>query len=190
MAKKKSLAEKSREIVIEQKYMEEAIRLAQNYSNNKKIRQFQDELRAGKVLYTREMAIADLTGGAIDYGAERVQTSNISNIPERIAIKLSEGYVEKMNARMVRESMLGAEEYLKLCEDIEIVNAAGKRMQPFDRAVFTGLFLQKLTYRQLIDRCSKAISNKTICRARDRALGVLAKEVMLREYCKGEHADE
>ena len=190
MAKKKSLAEKSREIVIEQKYMEEAIRLAQNYSNNKKIRQFQDELRAGKVLYTREMAIADLTGGAIDYGAERVQTSNISNIPERVAIKLSEGYVEKMNARMVRESMLGAEEYLKLCEDIEIVNTAGKRMQPFDRAVFTGLFLQKLTFRQLIDQCPRVISNMTICRARDRALEVLAKEVMLREYCKEEYTDE
>ncbi len=54
---------------------------------------------AGVIPYTEEMAIRDLSAVSVGYDTERVQTSNISNIPERIAALLDSGYVEKMNRR-------------------------------------------------------------------------------------------
>ena len=43
----------------------------------------------GDFEYTKDMAIRDLIGGGVRYDTERVQTSNISNQPERIAIPVS-----------------------------------------------------------------------------------------------------
>ena len=43
-------------------------------------------LITGNFEYTKDMAIRDLIGGGVRYDTERVQTSNISNQPERIAI--------------------------------------------------------------------------------------------------------
>lgn len=169
-------------IEIEQEYIDKAVRLATAYPNMLKQRKFQEELRAGKVMYTVDDAISDLSGGAIDYGSDHVQSSNISNIPERIVIKLSEGYVEKMNAKLVREAMMGEATFAELLEDIDTVNVALRHMERYDRAIFERFYFRGMSYSRIAKLCKKPLNDLQITRAKNRALQVLAQEIMIREF--------
>lgn len=174
-------------IEIEQEYIDKAVRLATAYPNMLKQRKFQEELRAGKVMYTVDDAISDLSGGAIDYGSDHVQSSNISNIPERIVIKLSEGYVEKMNARLVREAMMSEAAFAELLEDIDTVNVALRHMEHLDRAIFQKLVFDGKSYAWIKNKSKGRIRyDVQIKRAKDRAIEVLAQEIMIREFYKGQ----
>ena len=81
-----------------------ALFLAKSYGQMLKDRErLKAMIDAGVPIYTKEMALRDLTSTSIDYESERVQTSNISNIPLRIIELLDNGYVEKMNRKLRRE---------------------------------------------------------------------------------------
>ena len=77
---------------IEERFLTEALLLAGSYSDAVKEKKQLQDLMTGEFEYTEDMAIQDLIGGGQQEG-ERVQTSNISNIPERAAILLADGYV-------------------------------------------------------------------------------------------------
>ena len=84
---------------IEERFLTEALLLAGSYSDAVKEKKQLQDLMTGEFEYTEDMAIQDLIGGGQQEG-ERVQTSNISNIPERAAILLADGYVEKQKYRI------------------------------------------------------------------------------------------
>ena len=90
---------------IEERFLTEALLLAGSYSDAVKEKKQLQDLMTGEFEYTEDMAIQDLIGGGQQEG-ERVQTSNISNIPERAAILLADGYVEKQKYRMQKEAQL------------------------------------------------------------------------------------
>lgn len=105
---------------------------------------------AGVQPYTEEMAIRDLSAISIDYESERVQTSNISNVPLRIAEMLDAGYVEKMNRWLRWEMDETVKEYGYICWKIEVVETAMReRMDKMERAVFERMFAKGKSYRQI-----------------------------------------
>ena len=68
-------------------FQEAALFLAETYGKMLDDRvQLKALIDAGVIPYTEEMAIRDLSAVSVGYDTERVQTSNISNIPERIEI--------------------------------------------------------------------------------------------------------
>ena len=79
---------------------------------------------AGVPIYTKEMALRDLASISIDHESERVQTSNISNVPLRITELLDNGYVEKTNRKLRREMDESVKEYGYLCWKIALVETA------------------------------------------------------------------
>lgn len=85
---------------------------------------------AGVPVYTKETAIRDLSSIGIDYESDRVQTSNISNIPLRISELLDNGYVEKMNRKLRREMDESVKEYGYLSWKIDVVETAMQERMP------------------------------------------------------------
>lgn len=66
-------------------FSEMALFLAKSYGQMLKDRErLKAVIDAGVPVYTKEMAIRDLSSISIDYESDRVQTSNISRVPERI----------------------------------------------------------------------------------------------------------
>src|SRR5699024_11684364 len=104
---------------------------------------------SGVPIYTKEMAIRDLSSVSIDYETDRVQISNISNVPLRIAELLDHGYVEKMNRKLRREMDESVKEYGYLCWKIEMVETAMReRMDKKEQAIFERMFARGKSYRQ------------------------------------------
>ena len=93
-------------------FSELALFLAKFYGQMLKNRErLKAVIDAGVPIYTKEMALRDLASISIDYESERVQTSNISNVPLRITELLDNGYVEKMNRKLRREMDESVKEY-------------------------------------------------------------------------------
>lgn len=119
-------------------FQEAALFLAETYGRMLDDRvQLKALIDAGVIPYTEEMAIRDLSAVSVGYNTERVQTSNISNIPERIAALLDSGYVEKMNRRLKQEMAETARDYAYLCWKIETVETAMReRMSKKEQDIF------------------------------------------------------
>ena len=136
---------------------------------------------AGVPIYTKEMALRDLTSTSIDYESERVQTSNISNIPLRIIELLDNGYVEKMNRKLRREVDESVKEYGYLCWKIALVETAMReRMDQMERAIFIRVYARGYTFSQLKKAYKKRLCNRQICAAKEAALKALADEITVR----------
>lgn len=117
-----------------------------------------------------------------------MQTSNISNQPERIAILLMSGYVEKQKARMQKEAQEQMEQYLELCRQIQIVDTAmAERMDTRTQAVFRCLYIEKKPWSKVRDEYGNHLENKAISRCREKAINAIAKEISAAEASvKGE----
>lgn len=167
---------------IEERFLTEALLLAGSYSAALKEKKQLQDLMTGTFEYTEDMAIQDLTGGGQQEG-ERVQTSNISNIPERVAILLADGYVEKQKYRMQREAQGRINEYRKLCEQVEIVETAmNERMDDRTRAVFVQIYKEQRKKGQVVDECCHRLYRSQIDRALSDAIGSIAEELAYREF--------
>lgn len=166
---------------IEERFLTEALFLAGSYSAAVKEKKQLQDLMTGIFEYTEDMAIQDLTGGGQQEG-ERVQTSNISNIPEKVAILLADGYVEKQKYRMQREAQGRMNEYRKLCEQVEIVETAmNERMDDRTRAVFQCLFIDHKVWSAVRDEHGNRLQPQQISEARDKAINAIAEELLLME---------
>ena len=159
-----------------------ALFLAKSYGQMLKDReQLQSVLDAGVPIYTKEMAIRDLSSVSIDYETDRVQISNISNVPLRIAELLDHGYVEKMNRKLRREMDESVKEYGYLCWKIEMVETAMReRMDQRERAIFIRIYVRGYTFSQLKKAHKKRLCNRQICEAKEAALKALADEITVR----------
>lgn len=154
-----------------------ALFLAQSYGQMLKDReQLKAVIDAGVPIYTKEMALRDLASISIDYESERVQTSNISNIPLRITELLDNGYVEKMNRKLRREMDESVKEYGYLCWKIALVETAMReRMDKKERAIFERIFTKGKSYRQVCKAYKKGtLHNNQLYILRRRCLQALA----------------
>ena len=159
-----------------------ALFLAQSYGQMLKDRErLKAVIYAGVPIYTKEMALRDLASISIDYESERVQTSNISNVPLRITELLDNGYVEKMNRKLRREMDESVKEYGYLNWKIEAVETAMReRMDQMERAIFIRVYARGYTFSQLKKAYKKRLCNRQICAAKEAALKALADEITVR----------
>lgn len=159
-----------------------ALFLAKSYAQMLKDRErLKAVIDAGVPIYTKEMALRDLAAISIDYESERVQTSNISNIPLRITELLDNGYVEKMNRKLRREMDESVKEYGYLSWKIVLVGTAlRERMDQMERAIFIRVYARGYTFSQLKKAYKKRLCNRQICEAKEAALKALADEITVR----------
>ena len=159
-----------------------ALFLAQSYGQMLKDRErLKAVIDAGVPIYTKEMAFRDLASISIDYESERVQTSNISNVPLRITELLDNGYVEKVNRKLRREMDESVKDYGYLCWKIEMVETAMReRMDQRERAIFIRIYVRGYTFSQLKKAHKKRLCNRQICEAKEAALKALADEITVR----------
>ena len=158
-------------------FSEMALFLAKSYGQMLKDRErLKAVIDAGVPVYTKEMAIRDLSSISIDYESDRVQTSNISRVPERIAELLDGGYVEKMNRKLRWEMQETVKEYGYLSWKIEIVETAmTERMDGKEQAVFERLFARGKSYRQVCKAYKKGtLHNNQLFILRNRCLQTVA----------------
>lgn len=135
----------------------------------------------GPVRYTEDMAIEDLTAISVNTGSDRVQTSGISKVPEKVAMLLESGYVDKMQKKMDQE-------YEDLCRELEYVSwqldiidaAMEERMTERQRVIFRWVYLEKISLRYIQENLMPQFSLFTIKAARDKALQCLEAEVQMR----------
>lgn len=164
---------------IEERFLQEALLLAESYSMILIERKDLHDLLTGNFVYTEDMAIQELMGGGQQEG-ERVQTSNISNIPERIAILLADGYVEKKRKQMQREAQQQIQEYRRLCDKIQIVETAmAERMDARTQAVFRCLYIERKPWSRVRDEYRNHMDDQQIRRAKEKAIMAIAEELAL-----------
>jgi hypothetical protein len=161
-------------------FSELALFLAKSYGQMLKDREWlKAVIDAGVPIYTKEMALRDLAFISIDYESERVQTSNISNIPLRITELLDNGYVEKMNRKLRREMDESVKEYGYLSWKIEAVETAmQERMDRKERAIFERVFIRGKSYRQVCKAYKKGtLHNKQVSQIKKRCLQAIANHL-------------
>lgn len=170
---------------IEERFLQEALLLAESYSMILTEQKELHDLLTGNFVYTEDMAIQELMGGGQQEG-ERVQTSNISNIPERIAILLADGYVEKKRKQMQREAQQQIQEYRKLCDKIQIVETAmTERMDARTRAVFKQVYMEHRQKSFVTDEFRHRLHRQQVDRAVKAGIANIAEELSYREFVNG-----
>lgn len=154
-----------------------ALFLAKSYGQMLKDRDYLKKvIDAGVQPYTKEMAIQDLTAVSVNYESERVQTSNISNVPLRVAELLDAGYVEKMNRRLWWEMNETVKDHAYLCWKIDVVETAMReRMDKKERAIFERLFVRGKSYRQICKAYKKGnLQLRQVNAARDKSIQAIS----------------
>lgn len=161
--------------------MTDALLLAGQYKFMLQQKEYLEAVMRGVPVYTKEMAIRELSMGGGGNDGERVQNSNISNIPERIAILLSEGYVEKQNRRIRDDVEKNMAEYHRLCQDLHIIQVAMReRMSARTRAVFIQLYERELPWGKIKDEFRNSLHREQVTRERNKAVEAIAEELLLR----------
>ena len=172
---------------IDERYIEEALLLAGRYSESVKRRDQLRNLMTGDFEYTKDMAIRDLIGGGVRYDTERVQTSNISNQPERIAILLDNDFVWKERRRIQEEARKYKMELDILNRELAVIEVAmSERVDVRTRAVFRCLYIEHLPWSRVKDEFSNHLKPQQISKARNAAIRAIAEEIMSLAYCTGE----
>ena len=173
---------------IDERYIEEALLLAGRYSESVKRRDQLRNLMTGNFEYTKDMAIRDLIGGGVRYDTERVQTSNISNQPERIAILLDNDFVWKERRRIQEEARKYKMELDILNRELAVIEVAmSERMDARTRAVFRCLYIEHLPWSRVKDEYGTVLRPQQIRAAREKAVFEIAKELItVEQYEEGE----
>lgn len=172
---------------IDERYIEEALLRAGRYSESIKRRDQLRDLMMGNFEYTKDMAIQDLIGGGVRYDTERVQTSDISNQPERIAILLDNDFVWKERRRIQEEARKYKMELDILNRELAVIEVAmSERMDVRTRAVFRCLYIEHLPWSRVKDEFSNHLKPQQISKARNAAIRAIAEEIMSLAYCTGE----
>ena len=117
----------------------------------------------GNWTYTREMAIADLDSLTVSYDMERVQSSNIINPSERIALMLTDEYMQRKQEQYNREHV----RCLRECEYVDwkldtVETAFRERMDDLQRRIFKLVYVQGLTFREIKEAMHDRIGNRQI----------------------------
>lgn len=177
----------------ESRFLREALFLANSYTWMLKRREDLEQRLAGSWKYTKDMAIEELDSITIAYGKERVQSSNISNPTERIAMKLTDEFIVLKQREMDEEREACEDELKYLNWKIEVIETVWKeRAKGFQKSVFQLLFYQHKTYKEAVSILRKKkkgrASNRKIAEAKTQILELFILEVSLRSQ-RGEDAD-
>lgn len=177
----------------ESRFLREALFLANSYTWMLKRREDLEQRLAGSWKYTKDMAIEELDSITIAYGKERVQSSNISNPTERIAMKLTDEFIVLKQREMDEEREACEDELKYLNWKIEVIETVWKeRAKGFQKSVFQLLFYQHKTYKEAVSILRKKkkdrASNRKIAEAKMQILELFILEVSLRSQ-RGEDAD-
>ena len=157
--------------------------LAENFSSLLRMQKRLKTLKEfGPVQYTEDMAVADLASISSVSGSDKVQSSSISDIPQRVSVMLESGYVQKMQRKMNQE-------YQELCEELEYINwqldiidaAMEERMTEEQRVVFRWYFRDQISLRYIQKMLMPAFSRFKISSLRDAAVSNLMIELRDRE---------
>ena len=137
------------ELLESPRYMAEALLLANSYTKMLEEKARLEKLLAGSWVYTKDMAIDELDNITVSYEGERVQTSNISNPTERIALKLTDEYMARKQAEMdaERNAVVSELEYLNWKIGV-VETTARERMSEKQRDIFTLQYVGHRTYKQ------------------------------------------
>lgn len=138
-------------------YMKEALLLANSYTQMLAERDRLKKRLAGSWVYTKTMAIEELDSITVSYEGERVQSSNISNPTERIALKLTDAYMAKKQAEMDAAKAACERDLEYVNWKIEVVETVmNERMKDLQKPVFVLLYINHSTFRDT----EKAIRKK------------------------------
>lgn len=133
----------------ETNYLKAAMFLADSYPGLLETRAELEKRISGSWVYTMNMAIADLNNLTVSYEGEHVQSSNISNPTERIALKLTDEYMAKKQREMDAEKAACINELLYVSWKIDTVETAVKeRLNQEHKDIFTLLFKGHKTYNE------------------------------------------
>ena len=146
--------------------------LAENFSSLLRMQKRLKTLKEfGPVQYTEDMAVADLASISSVSGSDKVQSSSISDIPQRVSVMLESGYVQKMQRKMNQE-------YQELCEELEYIDwqldiidaAMEERMSEEQRVVFRWFYRDRMSLRYIQKMLMPAFSRFKISSLRDAAV--------------------
>ena len=173
------------------KYLEEARFLAETYTQMLDVRDSLRKSLEGNWTFTKAMAIAELDNIAVSYDGERVQSSNISNPTERIAMKITDEYMEKRQAEMDAERQACAMELDYVLWKIEVVEASSKeRLTKKQGDVFTLIYVGHKTYHEaeriLWKKRKRKLVDRNIAATKQAILKALSTELELRCDCLNE----
>ena len=142
----------------------------------------------GNWIYTKDMAIADLNNITVSYDMERVQSSNISNPSERIALLLTDEYLQKKQEEYEREH----QRCLRECEYVDwkldtVETAVRERMNEFQRLVFRLIVVQRLAFQEAREFLPGKASNRKIVEAKKTIWQQISKELLIREQANSRY---
>ena len=137
---------------------------------------------SGPIRYTEEMAIADLSEVTVRMDSERVQTSSLSNVPEKAAVMLEDGYISKRQRQMDREYQSACYELQYTDWQLGMVDAAMKeRMSAEERVIYRSVFRHRMSLRQAHDSFMPMDSLWKTTHARDKSVLAVATEISVYE---------
>ena len=162
----------------EKQYSATALLLAETYGEMLKERDNLKRMLDGS-LYSEDTAISELQSITVNYAGERVQSSNTANAPERIAVKLSDGFVERRRAELRRDAV-ELEDYQAYLEwKIGIVEVAMReRMTRLQRGIFKQYFVLRKTYKQMCESYKGCLYYRKILAEKKTALDMISMEIM------------
>ena len=175
------------------KYMREAKLLAEGYTRMLDEQKKIQKRLAGSWVYTIDMAIEELNNITVSYESERVQSGNISNPTERIALKLTDAYMARKQREMDAERDACVMELDYVNWKIGVVEAVIKeRLDDELKDMFTLQYKGHKTYEETQDILQKkrkrSASRKKIIGQKREILELLSKELELREsFDDGRH---
>lgn len=166
-------------------YLAEAIYLAKTFSRMQDERDWLKRKLDGSWVYTKDMAIADLDSITVSYEGERVQSSNISNPTERIALKLTDEYMAGKQAEMDALKSSCERELSYTDWKIGVVDAVGsERLEKDLKVLFKEIFIRHRTFKEteavLRKKTQKKVVDRGIVAMKNRIFEAIANELALR----------
>lgn len=179
-----------KEKVEEQQLRRRARWLLKNFRKTLDKKHKQEEEMRNTPLYTRDDALYLLSGMAGHKSSERVQTSNISNAPEKAAMNVDET-LERMNKEVLAEVSKG---YNELCERITLVNIALQFMKGEVQNVARQVYVKGTPVGEVIavdgSKMSRATAFRFIEKAEEEMLKLLYLDQRIRNRTKEEYDNE
>ena len=159
-----------------------AMKLAEEYPVMMKDYDRMKERLAGSWVYTKEMAIAELSSSTVSYDHVRVQNNRISNPAERIAMMLTDDYMRHKQAEYdwERERLKRELDYLDW--KMRIVEVAVKeRMNDFQQRVFRMIYLKGKTFKETREALEERPCNRKIVETKGKIWQKMITELKAQE---------
>ena len=166
-------------------YRQEAVFLAETYTQMLAHRTWLQNRINGSWEYTKDMAISELNSITVAYDSERVQSSNISNPTERVALALTDEFLRKKQKELdaAREACIGELKYIDWKIGV-VETTVRERMRPETRDVFTLLFKGGKTYEEteriLWKKRRRKAVNRNVAQEKKNIYEAIRNEIVLR----------